>query len=80
MDYKNKSKEELLIDVYRLEVLNNKNKATINKLEDIITKIKDLVLKFKESSVFKKLFIAATILMEILTLINELNNDDAGTN
>lgn len=78
MNYKNKSKEELLLDVYRLEVAVNKGKERIEKLEDLIEKIKEKLVAFKESNFFKKVYLVTSIIVEILNVIKSLDDDNSG--
>lgn len=75
MNYKNKTKEELLADVYRLEIANNKAKAQVNKLEQLLDKIQVILEDFKGKNWINKAINVAKLILTIVELIKEYRNE-----
>lgn len=75
MNYKNKTKEELLNDVYRLEIANNKSKEQVNKLEQLLDKIQVILEDFKGKNWINKAINVAKLILTIVELIKEYRNE-----
>lgn len=75
MNYKNKTKEELLNDVYRLEIANNKAKEQVNKLEQLLDKIQVILEDFKGKNWINKAINVAKLILTIVELIKEYRNE-----
>lgn len=75
MNYKNKTKEELLNDVYRLEIANNKVKEQVNKLEQLLDKIQVILEDFKGKNWINKAINVAKLILTIVELIKEYRNE-----
>lgn len=75
MNYKNKTKEELLTDVYRLEIANNKAKVQVNKLEQLLDKIQVILEDFKGKNWINKAINVAKLILTIVELIKEYRNE-----
>lgn len=75
MNYKNKTKEELLNDVYRLEIANNKAKVQVNKLEQLLDKIQVILEDFKGKNWINKAINVAKLILTIVELIKEYRNE-----
>lgn len=75
MNYKNKTKEELLADVYRLEIANNKAKEHVNKLEQLLDKIQVILEDFKGKNWINKAINVAKLILTIVELIKEYRNE-----
>lgn len=73
--YKNKTKEELLADVYRLEVSLNKSKELVNKQDELIDKIIGLIEEFKQKNWLNRLIVVVKLVSTILQLIKEYKDD-----
>lgn len=73
--YKNKTKEELLLDVYRLEVSLNRSNEVISKQQKLIDEIAELIEEFKQKGWLSKVLVAIRLIAAILELIKQYKDD-----
>lgn len=73
--YKNKTKDELLLDVYRLEVSLNRSNEVINKQKKLIDDIAQLIEEFKQKGWLSKVLAAIKLIAAILELIKAYKDD-----